>query len=192
MVGALAVFLGTALTAIVVNSFVLRYGLHFDWSISKYVGLELWSVMMFAMGNVAVAILMAKYLWRLGQAWRMPKIYYWAIVVLVTTLMGLSVFPVGFMKDPSGRTTIVSWAHNMMSRTMFITMMGVAGMIVLNRRANKGARIANAIYLIYAAICIAGYMMETEWFMGCVMIFESVYLAWFMGLMMGCKCGVMS
>lgn len=186
IVGAMAVFLGVAFIAIYINSFVFGYGLHLDETISHYVGLELWSAVFFTLGNIFVSIFMAMYLWRMGRVWKMPKLFYWVIVLLVVTLIGLSVFPSGIYNDGSGKTSIVTWAHMIMSRAMFTAMMLVAAMIVMCRRANKIAHIANVIFLIYAVTCIGGFMTGAEWFTGHVMIFETAYLAAFMVVLAMC------
>ncbi len=186
IVGAMMIFLGTAFIAIFVNSFVFNYGLHLDQSISHYVGLELWSAIMFTLGNIFVGMFVANYLWKMGLAWKMPRIFYLVVVILVAALIALSVFPSGIYNDGSGKISIVTWAHMLSSRGMFIMMMLVAAMIILRRRANRAANVACAVYLVYAVICVVGYMTAGEWFTKYLMIFETVYLAGFMTVLAVC------
>ncbi len=185
IVGALAIFLGTAFLSIALNSTVFGHGLNISESISHYVGLEVWSAIVFTLGNAFVAMLMSVFLWKLGEVWRMPKIFYVLIVVLVASLMGLSVCPAG-MFDVGESTSLITWIHIITSRTMFITMMAIAALIVICRHANTLAHIVNVIYLIYAVICVVGFMSGAEWFMSGVMIFETMYLAGFMFAIAAC------
>lgn len=64
---ALAVFLTTATLGVVINSFVFGRGLSLDRSISRYVGYETWSAILFALGNFLVVAMVGKYLWKLGR-----------------------------------------------------------------------------------------------------------------------------
>lgn len=185
IVGALAVFLGTSFIAIFINATVLEHGFHLEYSISHYVGLELWSAIFFTLGNIFVSIFMAYFLWKLGEAWKMPRLFYWLIVVLVVSLIGLSVCPSGFA-DMGDQISTVTWIHVLTSRLMFIAMMLIAAMIVVCRHANALAHIINVVYLIYAVVCIMGFMEEQTWFLDAVMVFETIYLAAFMTVMAAC------
>ena len=186
IVGAMMVFLGSAFISIYINSYVFNYGLHLNESISHYVGLELWSAIFFTLANIFVAIFVANYLWKLGQAWHMPKIFYWLIVVLAVSLMGLSFFPSDFYQDGSGNPSIVTWVHILTSRAMFIAMMLIAALIIMCRRASTLAHVLNVLFLMYAVACIMGFMTEADWFMHHVMILETLYLAGFMTVLAAC------
>lgn len=185
IVGAMMVFVGTAFLGIAVNSVIFRHGFYTEWSISHYVGLEIWSAILFTLGNIFVTIFMGRYLWQLGEAWKMPRVFYWLIVVLVVTLLGLSFCPSG-MFDEGDSTSIITWIHILTSRGMFIAMMLVAAMIVISRHANALAHLVNVLYLIYAVVCIVGFMTEAEWFMSNVMVFETLYIMAFMTALAFC------
>lgn len=185
IVGAIMVFLGTSFLAISMNSTVFGHGLHISESISHYVGLEYWSAIVFMLGNLFVLMLTARYLWQLGEVWKMPKVFYVLIVVLGVTLLGLSACPSG-MFDVGEETSLISWIHIMTSRAMFITMMLISAMIVMCRHANTLAHAINVFYLIYAVICIVGFVSEEAWFMNYVMIFETLFLLGFMVSMAFC------
>ena len=86
MLLAIGIFLVTSLLAITINS--LSYGWHIEYSISRYVGLETWSAVLFALGNIVVAGLFGKYLFAVGEAWRMPKWFYVVVVVTAMALLG--------------------------------------------------------------------------------------------------------
>lgn len=185
MVGAIGSFLGTAALIIALNSIVCRYGFHIDYTISRYVGLEHWSAIVFFISNVFVAFLVGKYLFQLGDAWKMPKLFYVVTVLMAVALVGLSAFPIGLF-DVNDTTSIISWAHQITSRTMFIAMMLIAMMIVVCRRAGVLAHRANVIFLVFAVVFLVGYLTKAAWFLDHVMVYETAYLFGFMVAMALC------
>lgn len=185
MFGAILIFLVTAALAIVLNTTVGKYGWHLEWSISRYVGLELWSAVLFAIGNCFVAAFMGRYLWKLGERWGMPKLYYALVLVMATALLWLSFCPVGFC-DMDGQTSTVSLMHVMSSRCMFISMMLISMIVVLCRKAGMTAHALNVGYLVYAIFCVIGELSKATWFVPLTLIYESVYLFGFMLIMAYC------
>lgn len=184
---ALAIFLVTSLTAIIVNATAFGHGLVLEKSISRYVGYETWSAVMFAIGNIFVGLFVAKYLWRLGEVWKMPRVFYYCIVTMVVALWALSVCPVGFC-DFDGHISLVSRIHEVSSRLMFLVMMLMAAMIAFSERTSVAAHVASAAFAAFAVICVVGYFSEAGWFTIWTMIYETLYLAGFM-VMLG-VCGV--
>lgn len=185
---ALATFLATAFTAILVNSSIMGHGFHLEYSISHYVGLETWSAVMFTIGNFFVAAFFGVYLWRLGEAWGMPRLFYYLIVVMVVGLLMLSFCPSGYFDVEGGSKNLITWIHEISSRTMFIAMMLMAALIAVWKKAGAMAHAVCVAYVVYAIICIAGYFTQGEWFVQELMIYETVYLASFM--IMLALCGV--
>ncbi len=182
---ALAVFLVTSFAAIIVNSTLLGHGFHLDYSISKYVGLETWSAVLFTIGNLFVAAFFGKYLWKLGEAWDMPRLFYYLIVVMVAGLLTLSFCPSGYC-DFDGKKNLITWLHEVSSRMMFIAMMSEAALIACWKKASRLAHALCVSYVVYAIICIAGYFTKGEWFLTFLMIYESMYLAMFMIMLAFC------
>ncbi len=184
-VSAMAVFLGSSFLSIAVNSDMYGHGFDISSSISHYVGLEIWSAIFFTLANVFVAILLGNYLWRMGEAWRMPKVFYWMIVILVASLIGLSVCPSG-MFDTGESPSIITWVHILTSRTMFFVMMLLSAMVIFCRRANTVAHAVNILFMMYAILCLVGFLTEDAWFMDAVMVYETMYLFGFMMAMALC------
>lgn len=180
---AMAVFVLTATLAVAVNS-LTGYGLHLDYSISRYVGLETWSALMFALGNFVVAVAMLYYMYEVGQAWRMPRVFYWCVIIMAMALIGLSVCPIGYF-DPAGAvygTSAPSLIHHTCSRIMFVMMLVVVMMVVLSTRAHRETKYWGIMYLVYGIVCVLGYFTKADWFQGAMLIFESLYLLGFMVL----------
>lgn len=185
VVGAMGSFLGTAFLIIALNSTVGRYGFHADYTISRYVGLEHWSAIVFFLSNIFVTILIGRYLFLLGAAWKMPKLFYVLTVIMAVMLVGLSAFPIGLF-DVNGTTSIISWAHQITSRGMFITMLLIAMMIVACRRAGAVAHIANILFILFAVVFVVGFLTKAPWFLSHAMAYETAYLLGFMIAMALC------
>lgn len=178
---ALGIFLVTSSLAVVINS-LAGAGLHFNYTISRYVGLGTWSAIVFAVGNLVVAGLMLKYLYGMADEWKMPRWVYWLIVVMLVALIGLSAYPIGYF-DPAGArygTSTPSLIHGICSRVMFAPMLVLIGMVVLCALASKQTKIAAVIFMVYGVFCLYGYFARVEWFENVVLMFESLYLFGFM------------
>ncbi len=183
---ALVTFLVTATLGVVINSFVFGRGLSFDRSISRYVGYETWSAVVFALGNGLVVAMVASYLWRLGEAWKMPRVYYYCAFLMAVGLIWLSACPVGYC-DIGGRKSVVSLFHELTSKTMFIMMMLVAAMLAGNRRASAGTRAVCVAYVVYGIFCVTGYLTEGSWFEPLVLVYESTYIVTFPLVLAACR-----
>lgn len=174
--------LGAAL-AVVGNSLVLRYGWHTNYSISRYVGLETWSTVVFMLTNMVVMLAMRRQLFALGEEMAMRKWYYWLVVAMLVALIGLSAFPVGYF-DPVGAdyaSSTLSKVHEICARGMFIAMLIVTGVAVLNRRLPRTVRGVAGGFLVYGLFCLLGYLAKFTWFAQGVLVFESLYILGFMG-----------
>lgn len=186
IIGAMMSFLGTAFLIVAINSVIFHHGFHPDKTISNYVGMEIWSALVFAVSNIFVTMFIGRYLWQLGQAWQMPKIFYGLVIFQAVTLLALSACPVGMFDVAGAAPSIISWIHSISARAMFFAMMLIAAMIVFCRRANVLAHVLNAFYVVYAAVCIFGHFAERPWFVANIMFIEAAYLFGFMVVMAFC------
>lgn len=184
---ALAIFAICPTLAVVVNSLV-GYGFHSNYSISRYVGLETWSAILFALGNLAVAILMIYYLYRLGERWQVARGYYWLVVVLVIALLGLSACPIGYFDLPGEAyaSSSLSIIHEVCSRTLFLAMLVLVVIFALQDQVSPRVRSLGVVFLVYGAICVAGYLLHADWFVEALLFFEATYLLGFMLACLGC------
>lgn len=185
---ALGIFLVTAGLGVIINSFVFGRGLRLGWSISRYVGCETWSAVLFALGNFLVMAMVGKYLWKLGEKWHMLRVYYYCAFLMCVGLILLSIFPVGYFDNASGKS-VISFAHEISSKMMFIAMMLMAAMLAGNWRASAQTRAVCVAYLIYAVFCVTGYLTDGEWFTPLILIYESVYIATFPMVLAACRTG---
>ena len=176
MLRALAVFMLTAGLAVVVNS--QKYGFRPNYSISRYVGLETWSAVLFAFGNIFVAGWMAKYLFQIGRSWQVRHWYFWVVVVMVVTLIGLSVCPLGYFSRLG--LALPDRIHEICSRTMFAAMLLIAGVALVQKEMRFPVRVAAGVFMLYGLMCAFGYFGHVTWFRGNLLYFETSYLVGFM------------
>lgn len=180
MIDALSIFTTTTLIAVIANS-LNGYGFHWDYSISRYVGLEAWSSIMFGAGNFVVAYLMLKALWGAGRRWQMKWFYFVIVVVMLLAILGLSVCPIGrFDRIYEGEPGPVSLIHEFCSRTMFALMLLTSSIVMFCGKVGKPMRIAAAGFSLMGIVYGAGYLTGNELILRGMLFFESMYLVSFM------------
>lgn len=182
MIWALVIFLFTAGLAIAINC--QEYGWHWSYSISRYVALETWSAALFAFGNIFVAGLMGKYLFAVGADWKMPRWFYWAVLLTAVTLVGLSACPIGYF-DRLGMGAVPSRIHELCSRLMFVCMAVMALTVALRRQSTTGTRLWSLIFVVYGVVCGTAFLMGAGWLLRSMLGFESAYIIGFMVICMG-------
>lgn len=182
MLMAIGIFLFTSLMAIFINS--LRHGWHWGYSISRYVGLEAWSAVLFALGNVLVAGLFGKYLYAVSETWQMPRWFYWVIVIIAVALIGLSACPIGFFDLPGTvyASSVPSRIHKLCSRLMFACMLLIAFVLQLQGVVQSRIKLWCAIFVVYGVFCTTAYLLEWSWFFQRMLVFEGTYILGFMVL----------
>lgn len=182
---AMAMFLVTGMTAIAGNS-LMGHGLHLDWTISEYVGLETWSALLFALGNCVVAGCMGWFMYDLGREWEFPRWFYWVVIGMAVGLIGLSVCPVGYFVErgfPEGP----DFVHKLCSRGMFMMMLVVAALLAWSQRAAARTKFWSVMFVGFGLTCVAGYFLGASWFLNLVLLFEATYLLSFMVLCVNIK-----
>lgn len=176
---ALLIFVLTSCFAIVVNGLVARGGVNFSYSISRYVGLGTISSAIFALGNFVVTYALSSRLYEIGQQFKMPKAYYWLVILMAIALVGLLVCPVGYF-DQAGVVSLPSRVHEVCSRAMFGCMILIAAWLMIQKKTTRWAKAWCAAYVVYALVCVVGYLWGFAWFSSVMLVYESCYLAWFM------------
>lgn len=178
MIAALLVLLTEVLAVVIGNS--LGHGLHLEWTISRYVGLETWSAVVFALGNLVVMLLMLYYLYGMGESWQMGRGFYVLVVAVVVALIGLSACPLGYFDTATGVSS-VSYLHQICSRTMFAAMLFLTLVTLASGRTARKTRVVAGMFAIYGVICAGAFLIEMGWFVRSGLVFETLYLLGFMG-----------
>lgn len=183
---AILVFVLTTVTIVLVNSYLLHAFMPW-YSISRYVGSETWSAIVFVFANMVVALKVLAYLYKVGEKWQFWHGYFWVVVMMMVGLIGLSVCPIGYFDQPGAAyaTSAPSHMHEICSRLMFVSMLVVASMVVFCKRASRVTRMAAAVYVAYGVVCVFGFMTEASWFVRHVLLFESCYLFGFLAFCLG-------
>ncbi len=174
----LLIFVGTEMLAVVFNG-ILADNFVWNRSISRYVGLGMWSSILFALGNFVVAALVGQYLWKVGEVWKMPRGFYYLIILTVVGLLGLSFCPLG-IADRGAELSMVSTLHQIFSRLMFLMMLVIAVFLAFSRHTNEGMRVYCMMFVAYGITCAIGSVGMMAWFDNAVLIWETLFFVLFM------------
>ena len=144
-------------------------------TISRYVGLNLWSSLLFCAGNMAIVVLSVYYL--LTKAQGRGFIWRFLMYIFVGAFMALSISP--HVPDESMPATI----HRCFAGIMFVVMVliGVTQMARAERKITLAYSMLFVIYAIFFCVCDA---MRLDFFMNGIFWFESAYLFAFFGLIL--------
>lgn len=178
---AIGIFMLTSLIGIVGNA-LMGHGFHAQYSISQYIGFATWSALLFGVGNAVMIATVARFLYSVGEAWHLPRGYYWLVVLMAVGLVGLSVCPAGYF-DNLGLGRIPTEFHTTCARLMFLTMIIIAAIFAACKKAGSWTRRAFGLFVVYGVICALAYMTEAKWFMRGILMFEASFL---MGFLFAC------
>ncbi|MBR5408893.1 hypothetical protein IK112_03060 [Candidatus Saccharibacteria bacterium] len=171
----------TAMLAIILTIYIVRDGnFYLDYSISRYVGRELWSAIFFAVVNFVLVWLVWEYLKQLwpkyGQAWRV------VMIIMLVGFVGLSLCPLGLFDANYGDYGVISILHQIFSRSMFFFMAIAAGIAGWKQKQNKWIFGLCLAYVICAiTMMIMSFTAKIFWDFN--FIFESVYIYLFYALL---------
>ncbi len=182
MAGAIVTFLTIVVSVIVLNSTWMGHGFHLEYSISRYMGLETWSAVLFGVGSVLALILMLYYLYEMGESLKMPRVYFWLVILMAVGLVGLLACPVGYFDLPGTAygSSAPSRIHEICSRMMFMAMLLAEVMVATIGLADRRTRVMSAAFVMYGLLCIFGYFSKGAWFLNALLLFEGMYLLGFM------------
>lgn len=184
---AFAIFMMSVIFVVIFNSFVMKEGFHVEYSISKYVGLNLFTAGLFLACNVMVGWLLYQYLLSVKRNYKMSQAWWVCGVFMLVMLVGLSLCPVEYFDRfvTEGEHSIVTYIHFFTSRAMFFAaiLTGIETLIrfwKINRA--KWPALIFVVYGFFAAFC---FLSKNEFFFAYELIFEWLFLALYMGLLAG-------
>ena len=144
-------------------------------TISRYVGLNWWSSLIFCAGNMAIITMLVYYLLtrakNRGALWRM------LMYVFIIAFMALSISP--HVPDESMPATI----HKFFAGVMFVTMALVSALSIARARS-KGVAIFAAIMTIFSIYFCISDVLRVPYFMNLILWFESEYIFAFFALLL--------
>ena len=173
---AFGLFLGVEALIVSLQSFAFGQGFHSDWSISRYMGLEVWSAIVFAIVNFVIIGFVLKYMLSVRKAHHLSIFWLLGVIVMMIAYAGLSFCPIGLFDEKWGEFGIVSNFHHTFSTTLFIAMAVVALDTMIEMRKGKAMMIYGLFLLAFAGFCTYGFTCAVPVFWQYVFFFESSYI----------------
>ena len=150
-------------------------------TISRYVGLELWSSIFFCVCNLIIAALLLRYF--ISARKNFSKLWFALSLVEVIGFVGLSFFPHINFVEPEVKNILVN-IHIGFARTMFVAMfcMGLERLRISGIK-NSVATKAVLAFLGYGLIYITGYSAKWDLLWNTMLIWETGYIYAFMAML---------
>lgn len=172
-----------------VGAIVLAYvvrdgGFHTEYSISRYVGREAWSAVIFALGNLVIAWQIYRYV---RLAWEdYGKVWLMLARLMLVGFVGLSFCPLGLFDEVYGNYGAVSVMHQIFSRGMFVMMAAmtfVKGMKEYAAGRRTVAWTCMAFVVVAAGLAAMSFNPASVFWM-LNFVIESSYICLFMMMLM--------
>lgn len=150
-------------------------------SISRYVGLGLWSSILFCVCNIVIAVFLLRYFISVRK--RFSVIWFGLSLMEVIGFVGLSFFPHINFGTEEVRTIFVNM-HLVFARMMFVAMfcMAIERLRVAALKDNIATK-ATLAFLAYGLIYITGYTARWNILEGSMLIWETGYIYVFMAML---------
>lgn len=150
-------------------------------TISRYVGLQLWSSILFAVCNILIIVLLLRYFWSVRKVF--SPIWFLLSLIEVVGFIGLSIFPHVNFVPPETKEVFVN-IHIGFARTMFVAMflMGLERLRIARLKDDVATK-ATIAFLIYGIIYITGYSAKWNIMWGTMLIWETGYIYAFMAML---------
>lgn len=177
----ISLFTYILITLIIVcgHSFLENYGFHLDYTISRYIGLNIWSILLFLATSIFIFINIMKYLKYLKTTFKMNNFWWVIAIITMMSLLGVGLCPIGYFDEVYGDFGPVSIMHRITSSTMFCFSILLVFMMALKFRAEKPFFFASLLYVIYGLTFTALYALNSQFLMNNIFIFEATFLAFF-------------
>ncbi len=136
-------------------------------TISKFVGLNLWSSIVFGLGNTFITILMLYYL--STHARITNTLWHLLMIGFVGCFIILSIFP----HLPDG--SMVAQIHQLFAAVMFC-LMALVGILSLALSKQKTTTILSTLFVTFSIYFILSYIFKPDYFVQNILWLESAYL----------------
>ena len=174
----MAIFIFIAVVAIItiMHSFVLGRGFHVNWSISRYMGTDFWSAIVFCLANFVVAVMTLKYLFTVKREYGLSPIFVILAVIMTALFISLSVFPVGLFDETWGNFGLVSHLHRGSSYTLFAFLILLTLDLMIEVRKGLVMHLFGAAAVALSLFCVVSFFAGWDFFNDYMYIFESGYV----------------
>lgn len=173
-----------AFSQIVIIGYYWIFGGYFGdltLTISRYVGLQLWSSILFAICNFVITGLLLRYYISVRK--NFSKVWFVLGLIEVVGFIGLSVFPHVNFVSPEVKEVFVN-IHIGFARTMFVAMfcMGLERLRIARLKDNTATK-ATLAFLLYGIMYITGYSAKWDVMWNTMFIWETGYIYAFMAML---------
>ena len=136
-------------------------------TISIYVGLQLWSILVFCTVNIVIAIMLLNYILTNAKI----RSFCWRALMIAFTIayIGLSVAA----KTPNNDMMVAT--HQFFSHSLFVIISLIALYTVLTAK-DKLTRLIAILVVCYAVFFITCYLLKADFFMGGILWYESSFI----------------
>lgn len=144
-------------------------------TISRYVGLNWWSSLIFCACNLAIVVLIVNYLlaYTRERGWLWRKLMY----IFVIAFMALSISP--HLPDESMPADI----HRFFAGVMFVAM-ALIGLLSMMKAQRKTTAIFTLLFTAFSIYFCISDVLRVPYFMDLIFWFESAYIFAFFGILM--------
>ncbi len=136
-------------------------------TISIYVGLQLWSILLFCAVNIAIAIMLLNYI--LTHAKIRSFLWRLLMVAFIVAYIGLSVAA----KTPDNDMMVAT--HQFFSHSLFLIIALISLYTVLVAK-DKLTRLIAMLLVCYSVFFITCYLLKVDFLMGGILWFESAFI----------------
>lgn len=173
------IFVFVVLCIVFGNSFLFGHGFHIEYSISRYIGLELWSAIFFFLNSLFLVNLLLIFYKKIKTTFKMPKLWQICFIIMIITFIGLSCCPVGFFDETWGDFGVVSHLHRFFSFSMFLISILVS-IINFFKFQGRKSKIITLSFAIYGTLFAISYAVNNSFVLNGFLFFETLFLLWFL------------
>lgn len=181
---ALSIYLLATFIIVFGHSFLESFGFHFDYTISRYIGLTTWSALFFLVISLIIFALVFKYILYLKKTYQMSRLWWIISVITVVSLIGVGLCPIGYFDKVYGDFGVVSHLHRLFSNTMFCLSILMVFLTALKFHKIKSFFIPSVFYIIYTLAFVVCYASNFSFFFNHILIFEALFLTFFYIIML--------
>lgn len=181
---ALSTYLLITFIIVLGHTFFDGFGFHFNYTISRYIGLSFWSAILFLLTSIFIFWQIIKYIKTVKDEKRMGKLWWIVSIVTVSALIGVGLCPLELFDSVYGEFGLVSILHRAFSGTMFCLSIIMVLLTALKFLKSKSFLVPSLIYIIYGLFFVVCYSLNLKFFFDFILIFEAIFLTNFYIIML--------
>lgn len=168
------------LSIFLIQSFLCGFGVHMNYSISRYVGLSPWSAILFLLCNIANFVLIFKALRLLDEKYNFGLLWRIISFIMILALLVLSAFPVGLHDEIWGNFGPVSIVHRTSAGVMFVSAILVMLLSLPKLKQKLHLIIAFVAFAFYGVFFVVGFKFGLSLVTDNMFIPEALFLLLFL------------